>query len=300
MKRFQEIAVYLSLKDTDAAVLEWASLVARLTGVRRITVVHARRASEMRAEQGGRHRWSSAPGEQSARDRVDATISKHLQVEPSVEVASIVTEATPLGALSRVAEERDVDLVVCGRQMEDPYSSETLARKMPCSLLSVPSHASTRFRRVVAAVDYSEFSRGAAGVAYAFASAGGAEMTLFHAFEVPWGQGRTMVSRETLVERLRSLHERRLREWVAELAGRGVSPGVRATEAASPSASLVRAVTAEEPDLVVIGCRGYDAIYATLLGSTAEAILRDCRAPVLAVKARGCRDSFATSLRASA
>jgi nucleotide-binding universal stress UspA family protein len=87
---------------------------------------------------------------------------------------------------------------------------------------------------------------------------------------------------------------------VAELAERGVSPGVRAAEAAPPSASLARAVTAEEPDLVVIGCRGYDAIYATLLGSTAEAVLRDCPAPVLAVKARVCRNSFATSLLASA
>ena len=53
----------------------------------------------------------------------------------------------------------------------------------------------------------------------------------------------------------------------------------------------------ENHDLVTIGCRGHDAIYATLLGSTAEEILRTCPVPVVAVKKKASTKSFLAALR---
>ncbi len=71
----------------------------------------------------------------------------------------------------------------------------------------------------------------------------------------------------------------------------------RLRESALPPTAMARAVSQENHDRVTIGCRGHDAIYATLLGRTAGAILRACPVPVVAVKKKASTTSFLASLR---
>ena len=174
------------------------------------------------------------------------------------------------GEVLRVTVEGGADLVVCGRSPEEIQLGERLARKAPCSVLSVPADASPGFGRILAPVDYSAFSRQALDVALAFAQAGGVKLTAMHAFEVHWGHGRSALSREEFVADLREFHERRLREFVDETGRRGVEVEYLVRESALPGAAIADEVARGGHDLVVVGCRGHDAIYATLLGSTGE------------------------------
>jgi nucleotide-binding universal stress UspA family protein len=297
MKRFQHIVVNLSLKDTDASVLSWTSNLVRLANSGKVTVLHAWQPVDIPAELKERYPWLLEPGEDVAGQRMDELIAQHLQVDPTVQVERVVFRGSPLGEVLRVAESGDADLVVCGRSAADIFLSEKLARKAPCSVLTVPSFAGSDFDRVMVPVDYSEYSRQALDIALAFAAAEHAKLTVFHAFEVPWGQSRSTMARPDFVADLRIFHERRLREFVEEVGPRGVQIDFKIKESLLTSTAIASAVEEGGHDLVIIGCRGHHAIYATLLGSTAESILHGCPVPVVAVKAKGSQRGLLAALR---
>ena len=297
MKRFQHIVVNLSLQDADASVLRWAANLVRLAGAHKVSVLHAWQPVDIPAELKERYPWLLEPGEDVALKRMNELIAAHLQVDEGVEIDRVVYRGSPLGEVLRVAESGNADLVVCGRSASDVFLSEKLARKAPCSVLTVPPTAGTDFDRVMVPVDYSEYSRHALDVALAFAQAENAKLTVFHAFEVPWGQSRSTLSREEFVSDLRHFHNRRLRELVQEVGDRGVEIDYKIKESLLAPTAIAAAVDEGGHDLVIIGCRGHHAIYATLLGSTAESILHGCPVPVVAVKAKGSQRSFLAALR---
>lgn len=299
MRRFQHIVTNLTLQDSDAVALEWTSNIARLAGSRKITLMHGWQPVDIPAELKERYPWLLEPGEDVASKRMDALIKEHLKVGDDVEIERVVFQGSPLGEILEVTQKGDADLVVCGKNVSDLFLSEKLARKAPCSVLTVPPSSEISFRKVMVAVDYSDYSRSALDVALAFAQAEDASLTVFHAFEVPWGQSRSTISRKEFVAELKEFHGRELRRFVAEVGDRGVEVEYRIQESMIAPTALASAVTESGDELVVIGCRGRHAIYATLLGSTAETILRECPVPVVAVKSKGSQKSFLAALSGS-
>ena len=299
MKRFQHIVVNITLQDADVAVLTWAANLVRLSGARKVSVLHAWQPVDIPSELKERYPWLLEPGEDVALTRMNELISQHLPIDSSVEIERMVFRGSPLGEVLRVAQSGDADLVVCGRSATDVSLSERLARKAPCSVLTVPSLAGSSFDRVMVPVDYSSYSREALNVALAFAKAEDAKLTVFHAFEVPWGQSRSMISRADFVAELREFHQTHLRQFVEEVDARGVEIDYEIKESLLAPTAIASAVEAGGHDLVIIGCRGHHAIYATLLGSTAEAILHGCPVPVVAVKTKGSQRGFLDGLRSA-
>lgn len=297
MQRFQHIVVNLTLQDADAAVLSWTANLVRLARAKKVSVLHAWQPVDIPAELKERYPWLLEPGESMALKRMNALLDQYLRVDDGVEIVRVVYRGSPLGEVLRVAESGDADLVVCGRSVADVFLSEKLARKAPCSVLTVPPLGSTDFNRVMVPIDYSKYSRHALDVGLAFAMAEEAKLTVFHAFEVPWGQSRSTMSRGDFVRDLHQFHERKLREFVAEIGARGVEVDYQVRESLLAPTAIASAVEEGGHDLVIIGCRGHHAIYATLLGSTAESILHGCPVPVAAVKAKGSQASFLAALR---
>ena len=103
---------------------------------------------------------------------------------------------------------------------------------------------------------------------------------------MPWGEAKAKTTRPEIVTEFQKLHEARLQQLVAGVDTRGVPVNFHVTESESTPDAVNAAVTEADHQLVVIGCRGRHAIYATLLGSTAEAILHGCPVPVVAVKSK--------------
>lgn len=178
-------------------------------------------------------------------------------------------------------------MIVVNRDRRDAGLAEKLARKAPCSVLGVPDQAPVKLDHILAAFDFSEFSRSALEVAVAFSKPTEAKLSIIHSFEVPWGLHKTGVSREQLVTETKSFLGQELKRETASAVSGLNGHSHEVVESSLPEAALARAADEWKCDLVVIGCRGHGAIYATLLGSTAEAILRESPVPVLAVKPKG-------------
>jgi nucleotide-binding universal stress UspA family protein len=299
MQRFQRLLTALTLTEKDATVLAWTSLVARLAGARHVTCLHGWDPVEIPAAVRARYPWLLEPGEQELRERMAAEIAQHLAPPAGVAPVLQLRRGPQLGELLHLAEEEQSDLIVVPGGPGDTALAEKLARKAPCSVLAVPAGAPARCERVLGAVDFSPFSAGAAEVAAAFARAAGGALTLLHAYRCAWGHHRAAVPREELAADLRTHFLQELTRLSRALATDGIEVGALVTESALPARAIAEHAAHAGSDLVAIGCRGHHAIYATLLGSTAEAILRECPCPVIAVKPKGSSASLLQLMRST-
>lgn len=297
MQRFQRLLAALPLNDDDATVLAWTALVARLSGASGVSLLHAWNPVEIPAELRQRYPWLLEPGEQELRERMEATVAQYPVAPAGAAPVLHLRQGTQLGEILRVAEAEQSDLIVVARGPGEAALAEKLARKAPCSVLAVPAGTPARCDRVLAAVDFSSFSAGAVDVAAAFARAAGGALTLFHAYHCTWGHRRAAVPREEFAADLRAHYVQQLTDLSRRYSAQGLDVGAMVTESALPARAVADCAAEVASDLVAIGCRGHNAIYATLLGSTAESILRDCPRPVVAVKAKGNGSSLLQLMR---
>lgn len=297
MQRFKNILINLSLRDEEVAVLNWCGAVARLGESENITALHTWEPVDVPDSLKSRYPWLQEPGREASSERMEALLAEHLRAPAVTAVNRVIKQGSSLGEALTIAEAGEVDLVVCGRSDEDIHLSERLARKAPCSVLSVPSSAPAKFHSVLVPIDFSNFSTQALEIAVAFAYSAGADLTLMHAFKLPRGQAKAVTTRPEVVSEFAEIHEARLKKLAASLDTRGVKVHIQVVESSSTPAAVNDVVEAGNHDLVIIGCRGRHAIYATLLGSTAEAILHGCPVPVVAVKSESAGRDILAALR---
>jgi nucleotide-binding universal stress UspA family protein len=299
MKRFKKILMVLSLQEDDEALLRWAGLIASYGATEAIHCVHSWVPLGIPEELKARYPWLLEPGEQLMHERLAASVARYLRAPSGVTLSTKIQQGNPLGDALQIADEGDFDLIIVARQIEGAALAEKLARKAPCSVLAVPTGTPVRCQRILGAVDFSDYCRLAVDSAAALARASGATLTLFHAYRLAWGHHRAMIASEQMATDMRTHYLSQLAKLSVELAGSGLDVGTLVASAPLPASSIAQQVTAGSYDLVVIGCRGHHAIYATLLGSTAESILHECPCAVLAVKAKGTGSSLLQQLRLS-
>lgn len=287
MKRFRHICVHVTLHDGDSAVLRWASLIAKLANATQVTLLYAWEPVEIPATLQQQYPWLLAPGHEVARTRVAELVAKHLHLPPSVSFDIKIKQGNPLNELLGELCSEDHDLVIINRDTSNFTLAERLARKAPCSVLGVPGDAPVSFQHVLAAFDFSDFSRLALEVASAFASSSASKLSVVHAYQVPWGHQHALVSREQIAAEIKAYFASKLSSETEPYRVGGLDLHEYLEQSHLPDRAIARIAKEQACDLVVIGCRGHGAFYATLLGSTAESILRMSSVPVLAVKAKG-------------
>lgn len=120
----------------------------------------------------------------------------------------------------------------------------------------------------------------------ALARAAGAEVHLFHAFALPVAYFAAPTGFTTfdpqLLESERQVRRQILREQLERLEADEESIASSIIEAGSPSRMLLEAARSVEADLLVIG--GSESHGASLLGTTADRVLRKSKSPVLVVQ----------------
>jgi nucleotide-binding universal stress UspA family protein len=143
-------------------------------------------------------------------------------------------------------------------------------------------------RKILAAVDFSEYSDPVLDAAVGFARQFDAELHLVHAYDVriplvtplaPYGVSVPPV----VIEQTQEAAAAKL----DALARRAAAEGVAATSHVSgaPAASAIVDLAGElEADLIIMGTRGHTGLKHVLLGSVAERTLRHAPCWVLAVK----------------
>ncbi len=298
MKRFQHLDAFLDLRDDDQSLLRWVEKIAAMATPARVTLLHCWNALSIPAPVRQQYPWLLEPGEATLRARAEELVSRHLrQLPPGTALEIAIKQGNTLATLLDELARHQADLVVVKRDNGDFALAEKLARKAPCSVLGIPTTALVKCEHILVPTDFSEYSRQALEIGCAFASATQARLSLLHAYEVPYGRQRAHCSDEQLARDVRHYLAGEMdREamWVAE---RGLSPTTHLVESALPAGAIARTAEQQGCDFVVIGCRGHGAVYATLLGSTAESILQRTPVPVLAVKAKGSGLSLLAQLR---
>ncbi|GMV27440.1 MAG: hypothetical protein AMXMBFR58_34710 [Phycisphaerae bacterium] len=203
------------------------------------------------------------------------------------------------------AREHKADLLVMGafgdRRPDVGFGTVATAcvRNSMADVLLVRDTQVGPFKRVVAAVDFSETSARALARAALFAARDGAELHVLHVFDAPWHRlhyrAPEPLAPPHLQKQYRDALQRRLADFVRPITDthKGLrvlpvcydNPGHR-----SGIVDYARSVSA---DLIALGTRGRTNLRDILLGSTAEKALDESPCSVLAVKPEGFRHPLA-------
>ncbi len=140
-----------------------------------------------------------------------------------------------------------------------------------------------RFKKILAAIDFSPPSREAMRTAAELAAESGADLTVAHFWQVPL-LGAELPMPAQYIEDIRTATEQQLDAWTAEateLAGKRVA---NAFGMGAPWDELVKLARRDGYDLIVVGTHGRTGLKHVLLGSVAEKVVRYAPCAVLVVR----------------
>lgn len=148
---------------------------------------------------------------------------------------------------------------------------------------------SIAWKKICCPIDFSDPARAAMRAAVELCGVFGAELTLFHSYNLP---GYTLpegsvVASPRMLQELSDQAESHLVEWkkIAEDMG---ATGVRVAKAVGePALEIVAFAREGHFDLLVVGTHGRTGLRHALLGSTAERVVRRATCPVLTVHPEG-------------
>ena len=221
-------------------------------------------------------------------------------VSPEAHAAIAIEPQAVEGEPAReiLAEAESADLIVMGTHGRSGFErlvlgsvTETVLRRAPCSVLTIPVSAvavgavPVVFRRIVAAVDFSDISMAALRQAACLAAEADARLTAMHVIEVP--------EHVTLwIDRVDGIGHVRAWADAAQHHLRGaVGPDTREyayldqrVETGKAYREILRVADEQRADLIVIGAHGHGVIEQMFVGSTAQHVVRRAGCPVLVVR----------------
>lgn len=137
--------------------------------------------------------------------------------------------------------------------------------------------------KIIAAIDFSESSLLAMETALSLVPDQGAVVYLLHVLEVPRGIDPIGVLQPS-IEELDAEALERLKELIPDNPDKDVRIE-RLVVRGSPAKTIASQARERSADLIVVGTHGRTGLARMLLGSTAEALLRQAPCKVLVVKA---------------
>ncbi|HET7755359.1 MAG TPA: universal stress protein [Anaeromyxobacteraceae bacterium] len=143
--------------------------------------------------------------------------------------------------------------------------------------------------KICCPVDFSEPARAAMETAVAIARRFDAQLTLFHAYQLPGytlPEGSVVASPKMLQE-LADQAEHHLEEWKRMAEQMGAPRVATAKSIGEPSVEIVEFAKETGQDLLVIGTHGRTGLRHALVGSIAERVVRRAGCPVLSVHPEG-------------
>jgi nucleotide-binding universal stress UspA family protein len=304
MVKIGRILCPVDFSDFSRRALDYAVALARWYGAR-LTVLHVHHAPFPAATQ----LTSLAPVEpvvvtpidlEQIRSRIAAFTPAEAQARVPVEPKA--AEGDP--AREILAEADAADVIVMGTHGRSGFDrlmlgsvTEKVMRKARCSLLTVPLSAPppvgavpVLFRRIVAAVDFSEVSMYALRHAASLAAEVDAHLTVMHVIDAPERLALWIDRDETTsyVRRWTEGAERHLRNAVSDET-REYARVVQRVETGRAYREILRVADEQQADLIVMGAHGHGVVETMFVGSTAQHVVRAAACPVLMARRRSSR-----------
>jgi len=224
--------------------------------------------------------------------------------DQALEVEAIVAVGHPVGEISRLADEKQVDLVVAATHGRSGLKrvilgsvTERLVQTLPCPVLSIrmpeketeaPSDQAIQIKKILVGCDFSADSLLAFEYALSLAQEFQSELHLAHVIEPPIYKqlfAQDVKPSEDLRDTIRQPLDAMLNKMIPEEASHWCRH-VTALLAGQPHEELVQYASAQGVDLIVLGIRGHRLVEALLVGSTTDRVIRQAHCPVLSVRPR--------------
>ncbi|MGD2125325.1 MAG: universal stress protein [Desulfobacteraceae bacterium] len=233
---------------------------------------------------------------QYAQEQISALMGAH-----SIDSEPLITTGHPAHEISRLAQEKGVDLTIAASHGRSGLKrlilgsvTERLMRTLPCPLLIVrspergfitPADQEIKLRRILVGCDFSPDSSLAFQYGLSFAQEFQSDLHLVHVIQPPVYENLvkpTSARTEEFQQDLRDeLHER-LTSLVPEEAHSWCTP-ITTLLAGQPDEELTKYAVVNDIDLIVLGVRGQSLVETLLVGSTTDRVIRRAPCPVLSV-----------------
>jgi nucleotide-binding universal stress UspA family protein len=280
----QTILVATDLSPRSDRAVRRALLLARASGAS-LSLVHVVDDDQPRAV---------IEAECAAAERILADQARSLQEIDGVECAHHITTGDAFAGILQVVREGGYPLLVLGphrRQLlRDVFvgtTAERVIRACSAPVLMANAVPAAPYRHALAAVDFSDSAMHALDVVSRIAALSKVPITIGHAFDAP---ETGLMKRAAVAAADIDLHVGEVKRDVtaelhARLAKTPVEPAQIITRLAQAStAAAIQAMAREVgADLVIVGTRGRTGLAKALLGSVAEAVLRNAECDVLAI-----------------
>ncbi len=289
--KIRDIVIGLELHARDAALLHYTKSFCNILKPEQIRYVNIH--EEIRLPKSLTAHFPNAKKELSnlyIKEMVEKTEKVFI---PKTNVIYEALENDTLTELLKLTNEKSTDILAIGirdRQEDRSLAYRKLVRKSSCNVLVVPENARPRFKQIVVAIDFSDYSKLALEEAIEIALKTGGEITCQHIYEVPTSYHKL---NKTFVEAAQIIKDVCFEEFNKlikniDLKGVRVEPVFTLNEHNSTTEALVGFCQENNTDLIVLGSKGHSTLGSLLLGSTAETILDyTTNIPVFFVKTKG-------------
>jgi len=210
----------------------------------------------------------------------------------------------PARVIVQDAMDLPADLIVMGTHGASGFErlilgsvTEMVLRHAPCPVLTVPlrAHATSHMplRRILCAIDFSDWSLAAVDIAASLAEQAGAALDLLHVIEWPWQEppppdfAQLPIRERTALFDYRryavSSAQHRLDALWAEKIGDRCLVKTHVVHG-KPYVETLRLADEARVDLIVLGVHGRSRLELVVFGSTTNHIVRNATCPVLTVR----------------
>ena len=226
---------------------------------------------------------------------------KELTGDQPISWEPLITVGKPADEISRVVEEKDIDLVITATRGRSGLKriilgsvTERLMRTLTCPLLVVnsPEHKfvsaadqAIKLEKILVGCDFSPDSGQAFKHALSLAQEFQAELHLAHVIEPPTQSGLHKEDKPVLEEMQQNYQDlliRKLKEMVPAEARNWCTPQTGLLEG-QPYEEIVTYAESKDIDMIVLGVRGHGLVKTLFLGSTTDRVVRRSPCPVLSV-----------------
>jgi sulfate permease, SulP family len=271
----ERVMVALTGAESDAGLIAYGAMVARLGGVREVRFARFLTASSV-----------------LDRDRVQAelpaTVLPHFTgVRSTLPVYYDALGAPLIDQLLEHLAEKHVELLLVGDR-RDPSDRKSLARRLamkaPSSVWLVPDGAPPAIRRVLVPIDFSGPAADSIRVAASIARQAGAECLALHVYF-----NEATATYEEYDQVIRGKEQEAFEQFIAPIDRQGVRISPLFEEGVNVANAVKRVAERHAADLIVMATRGRSRSAAILLGSVTEELILETPVPLLAVKHFGAR-----------
>lgn len=288
MYRYKRILVNLDFGDQDITLIRYAAMITRMAKSEEIYFLHVTDNLEIPEAVRREYPVLLQPPDEFAQEKMEKMILQHFDGHGETEFTYEVLAGRPLDELLRQIRQNHIDLVIVDGQSLQGGLAEKLARKAPCSVLTIPPGASARVNEVLVAVDFSEHSAAAVDVAVAFAAAARVpRLHTVHVYRVPAGYHKAGISYQAFAAIMHENAEENFKQFISPLNLKGLEVEPHFVLNDNTANAIQDTLAADRFDLLVLGARGRGAGATVLLGSVTERLIQTTKVPLLAVKKKG-------------